>query len=280
MIQAKRVKQNALNEAPMYSDWSIITPDWKIASQCVYDAEYLNTTCDYPLGQNGDSCEPWACKVCPEGASCKGPRNWKDVKAKFGYWRHEADLTKLSNFTKCLFPPACQGDSNVMFKDQFANSTGFDPASIDRPEGCAYDIGYSIKCLGDGAPRCRLCSTCAIGYKRKIQDGMARCNKCPVKTTNVFLLIGGVIVVIVLLVMFIKSHLESGGKRTTADMYKIIIINYLQLSSLTAGMDVPWPNVLGFVFEIQGVISTIGEHLLSPDCELQGESFCIYVFFT
>ena len=68
--------------------------------------------------------------------------------------------------------------------------------------------------------------------------------------------------------------------------YKIIIINYLQLSSLTAGMDVPWPNVLGFVFEIQGVISTIGEHLLSPDCELQGESFCILcniyicVFFT
>ena len=45
-------------------------------------------------------------------------------------------------------------------------------------------------------------------------------------------------------------------------------------------MDVPWPNVLGFVFEIQGVISTIGEHLLSPDCELQGESFCIYVIYT
>merc|ERR1712054_349201 len=35
-------------------------------------------------------------------------------------------------------------------------------------------------------------------------------------------------------------------------------------------MDIPWPNVLGYVFEIQGVISTIGEHLLSPDCEIQG----------
>ena len=46
-------------------------------------------------------------------------------------------------------------------------------------------------------------------------------------------------------------------------------------------MDVPWPNVLGIVFEIQGVISTIGEYLLSPDCEVQGESlfsFCRHCY--
>ena len=51
-IQAKRLKRNALNEAPTYSDWSIITSNWKIASECLFESEYLNTTCDYPLGQN------------------------------------------------------------------------------------------------------------------------------------------------------------------------------------------------------------------------------------
>ena len=53
-----------------------------------------------------------------------------------------------------------------------------------------------------------------------------------------------------------------------AEMLQIIILDYLQLSSLVVAMDVPWPDVLQMVFNIQGVISTIGEHLLSPDCEL------------
>ena len=279
-IQAKCLKRNALNEAPTYSDWSIITSNWKIASECLFESEYLNTTCDYPLGNN-ELCGPWACNDCPEGASCKGPKNWNDVKAKFGYWRHETDLTKRSEFTKCLFPPACQGDANAMFKGQFVNATGSDPAIIDKPEGCAFDIGYSIKCEGNGAPRCRLCSTCAIGYKRKTQDGMARCNKCPARVANIFLLISGIIVVVLLMYLLIRLHLQSGGKRTIAEMYQVVIINYLQLSSLTTGMDVPWPNVLGIVFEIQGVISTIGEYLLSPDCEVQGESlfsFCEHCY--
>ena len=81
------------------------------------------------------------------------------------------------------------------------------------------------------------------------------------------LIIAGFVVVIIILFLLIRLHLQSGGKRTMAEMYQVVIINYLQLSSLTAGMDVPWPNVLDYAFDIQGVISTIGEHLLSPDCD-------------
>ena len=62
--------------------------------------------------------------------------------------------------------------------------------------------------------------------------------------------------------------LGSEGKRTTAEMYQIIILDYLQTSSLVVTMDVPWPDLLQLIFSIQGVVSTIGEHLLSPDCEL------------
>ena len=157
-----------------------------------------------------------------------------------------------------------------MFKNQFMNATNYDPAIYDMDEGCAYKLGYETNCLGDGAPRCRLCASCAVKYKRKVQDGMARCNSCPEKTENTFLLIAGFVVVLILLFLLIRLHLQSGGKRTMAEMYQVIIINYLQLSSLTAGMDVPWPDALGYVFDFQGIISTIGEHLLSPDCELQG----------
>ena len=44
-------------------------------------------------------------------------------------------------------------------------------------------------------------------------------------------------------------------------MYQIIIINYLQISSLAAEMDVPWPNELTAIFNFQRAISTIGEHV-------------------
>eukprot|EP00942_MAST-04A_sp_MAST-4A-sp1_P015336 g15336.t1 len=44
-------------------------------------------------------------------------------------------------------------------------------------------------------------------------------------------------------------------------------------------MDVPWPDSLNAVFSIQGVISTIGEHLLSPDCELQGTRASDLIYF-
>ena len=52
-------------------------------------------------------------------------------------------------------------------------------------------------------------------------------------------------------------------------MRKVIIINYLQTTYMIANMDVPWPDTLSGLFEFQGAISTIGEQLLNPVCELQ-----------
>ena len=150
------------------SKWSVPTNEWTTAQECDPEGEYLNTTCDYPLGKRDEEgaisvdCQEWGCKVCPDGASCSGLRSWNDVKAKFGYWRHNADLSQPSNFTKCLFAPACNGDKNEMFKNLFVNKSGYDPAMTDQPEGCSMDIGYSSKCLGNGAPRCRLCATCKL----------------------------------------------------------------------------------------------------------------------
>ena len=99
-------------------------------------------------------------------------------------------------------------------------------------------------------------------------DGMARCDACPKQTENRLKIAGGAVLGLGLLAFLVRINLGSEGKRTTAEMYQIIILDYLQTSSLVVTMDVPWPDLLQFIFSVQGVVSTIGEHLLSPDCEL------------
>ena len=55
-------------------------------------------------------------------------------------------------------------------------------------------------------------------------------------------------------------------------MQKVSIINYLQMTFMIANDDVPWHDPMMGVFDFQGAISTIGEHLLNPVCELQDTS--------
>jgi hypothetical protein len=239
--------------------WSLLSPAWVTAGTCDMVNEYLDTYA--AIGA-------WRCQRCPLGAYCRGEyTTWNEVKAMFGYWRHEAG-DKVSNFTRCVFPPACLGAPNPEFQGQFVNDSGVDVAMIDGPEMCAEEIGYSVRCEGDGAPRCRLCATCRDGFKRRLMDGMARCDVCPPSETNRWAIVGGFVVALGLLCGLVHVNLGSGGKRTTSEMYQVVVINYLQLSALVVGMSVPWPDVLQYIFQVQAIVSTIGEHLLSPDCEL------------
>eukprot|EP00945_MAST-04E_sp_MAST-4E-sp1_P007392 g7392.t1 len=233
--------------------WSLVSLPWTVASDCDIVNQYLNTSL---------TLVKWTCKICPVGASCAGNDvTWSDVKALFGWWRHTVG-TAPSNFSECLFPPACMGAPNPEFQGMFENASGYDVSL------CALSSGYAQQCEGDGAPRCRLCATCAYGYRRRIMDGMARCDACPKPTENRLKIVGGVVLGLGLLAFLVRINLGSGGKRTTAKMYQIIFLDYLQTSSLVVTMDVPWPELLQFIYSIQGVVSTIGEHLLSPDCEL------------
>jgi len=238
--------------------WSPVSEKWTAADTCDIVSQYLNTT---------NTLKDWHCRQCPDGAYCRGTDvTWDNVKALFGWWRHTTGPLP-SNFTRCLFPPACLGAPNPEFKGQFQEDSR-DPSQIDQPESCALASGYAVACGGDGAPRCRLCATCAFSYRRKIMDDMARCDKCPAQASNRWLLAGGALLALALLAFLVRMNLNSGGIRTTSEMYQVIIINYLQLSSMVVGMDVPWPDALQYIFNVQGAISTLGEHLLSPDCEL------------
>lgn len=242
------------------SAWSDESEEWTISSDCDFTREYIDTKDQDPA--------KWKCQPCPEGAFCEGTDvTWAEVKAKFGWWRI-TPAPAFSNFSRCLFPPACLGASNPFFRGKFFNASNFDPSMVNSPEQCALRDGYAQACDGDGSPRCRLCATCANGYRRRVMGSMARCDKCPKPTENRLKIAGGGALAMILLACLVRANLGSGGKRTMAEIMQIIVLDYLQLSSLVVSMDVPWPGVLQVVFNIQGVISTIGEHLLSPDCEL------------
>ena len=241
------------------SAWSVVSEGWEVAANCDVDYEYLKTA-----GKLGD----WRCVSCPEGGFCRGDSvTWKDVRAKFGWWRHfEWTENSPSNFTACAFPPACLGAPNEVYQKQFEGES--DPAMANAEEGCAVTLGYAVNCTGAGAPRCRLCATCAVGYRRREIGGSMQCDKCPDSSTNKILLALGVVIVLLILGLMVIQHMNRGGKRSLQGMQKVVIINYFQLTYMIGNMSIPWPEPLKVVFQVEGAISTIGEHLLNPACEL------------
>ena len=86
---------------------------------------------------------------------------------------------------------------------------------------------------------------------------------------NKGLIVLGVLVVFAVMCAMVFDHIGTGGKKSLHQMQKVIIINYLQMTFMIANMDVPWHDPMMGVFDFQGAISTIGEHLLNPVCELQ-----------
>ena len=45
-----------------------------------------------------------------------------------------------------------------------------------------------------------------------------------------------------------------------------ILINYLQVAALFNAFPLRWPAEVELLFEAQGAVSTVGEHLVNPDC--------------
>jgi hypothetical protein len=244
------------------SAWSPTSKGWIVAPQCDLGRQYLNTSLQMEL---------WSCQECPEGANCLGEYvTWKEVKPLFGWWRNKVWEPFLSsNFSKCLYPPACLGSPNPAFRAQFKNEDGEDIALLNSLETCNPDLGYAVKCDRDSHVRCRLCGTCERGYRRRNIGGALRCDKCPSQAANKGLIALGALLIGFVLGLMLFNHMGTGGKKSLAQMQKVIIINYLQTTYIISNMDVPWPDTLSTMFEFQGAISTIGEQLINPVCELQ-----------
>jgi hypothetical protein len=90
---------------------------------------------------------------------------------------------------------------------------------------------------------------------------------------------GGVLLAMFMLSVLLVHHIKRGGKRTVMSMQKVVVINYFQLMYMIANLDVPWPEPLEILFDVEGAISTIGEHLLNPECEVTEVSAAEMIYF-
>ena len=133
-------------------------------------------------------------------------------------------------------------------------------------ERCDTDNGYMQECVNPKGSRCRLCASCDAGYKRA---GEARCKRCPNVTTNRIFLILGVFGMIFAGSLLIYMSIEAAdAKDNVSDAMKKIVINYLQVTSLAAGFPLKWPEPVEQMFAAMSAVSSAGQHILSPDCEL------------
>ena len=251
-------------------------PDWVIAEECDYTTQYLNDSSNDRLQHR--------CVSCPNGASCEGNIAWKNVKAKFGYWRapfaqpnepppdclNKQIILPTCAFVPCVYPPACRGSPNPEHKEQFSNLTIKDLSALTETEACDIKTGHAQnKCGTHKNESCRLCGTCRIGYKRT--GAGTQCKLCPSSTQNkIFLAIGFFIMLIgstTLIYMTIQAA-ASGDTDDASDAIKKIILNFLQMSALAGGLPLRWPETIEDMFSSMETVSSAGTTLLIPDCEL------------
>ena len=172
------------------------------------------------------------CKKCPTGAVCYGGS--KIVSAS-GYWRY----SKTSDtFFGCPNPSAC-------LEEVYESDT----------ENCA--TGYQGKC----------CQSCSPNYSRTSQN---QCSKCLDKDRNSALLSGLMLILVLILIGITYSNIKGAYKEESiTSIYFKILMNYVQIVSLTISFDLSWPNFVRKMFEVQGKASGGSEQILSVDCFLE-----------
>eukprot|EP00946_MAST-07B_sp_MAST-7B-sp1_P001220 g1220.t1 len=299
--------------------WSPLSLDWQTTSKCgpfqylddrfpkIHDAEGNAT---HPTPSRLDpNMRRWNCEPCPIGASCNGNGGdvtWSDVRALWGWWRISSGVTAKddvigsdgilvddgnvrSNFTKCIYPPACLGARNPALEGRYFNvTTDGDgaPLRIDlamvkgRNESCWVQNGHRDICrrtqsapssaegivatVGD-VVRCRLCHTCLPGHEHGTQG---QCTKCPEGDNNKWLLAGGAVFIFAAASVLVWMQIDNQGKGGLSDAVKKVLLNYLQMAALAQGFPLQWPEAVESMFAVQSTVSTAGQYMLRPDCEL------------
>ena len=154
-----------------------------------------------------------------------------------------------------MYPPACLGAPNLELKGQYFDANGNDVAMLRNNASCATHLGFRNQS--------RLCHACNSTSKRQ---GVARCAVCPDAGQTIGLMILGVFIAIGAVVFLVVTAIKDAGKVLVSDSIQKILINYLQVIAFAQKFPLRWPRFLEDLFEFQGAISTIGEHLLNPDC--------------
>jgi hypothetical protein len=243
-----------------------LSKNWVAVEDCK-DNEYLNDI---------DNPGNWTCVNCPLGGACAGPVTWQNLGPLFGWWKvpiEERGNRKDENYTmfsKCIYPPACLGAPNPKFENQYYNN---DNRTVDLAMvSTLYNTTTKITtCATQLAFRnqSRLCYACNATSRRQ---GTARCDVCPSRGLTIALMILGILITIGVISFLVYSAIDDAGTIKLSGSIQKIFLNYLQVIAFAQAFPLRWPRFLEDLFAFQGAISTVGEHLLSPDCLSTTES--------
>ena len=76
----------------------------------------------------------------------------------------------------------------------------------------------------------------------------------------------GLLLIFFMLVYVVYSTLSEGETVGVSQSVKKIMLNYLQVIALARSFPLRWNGVLRTLFEVQGAISTLGDHIVNVDC--------------
>ena len=76
----------------------------------------------------------------------------------------------------------------------------------------------------------------------------------------------GLLMIFLMLVYVVHSTLNEGETVGVSQSVKKIMLNYLQVIALARSFPLRWNGVLRTLFEVQGAISTLGDHIVNVDC--------------
>eukprot|EP01012_Entosiphon_sulcatum_P021962 TRINITY_DN2683_c0_g1_i1.p1 TRINITY_DN2683_c0_g1~~TRINITY_DN2683_c0_g1_i1.p1 ORF type:complete len:3424 (-),score=286.53 TRINITY_DN2683_c0_g1_i1:13-10251(-) len=180
------------------------------------------------------------CRDCPDGGKCNGSTY---VAVQTGYWRaYSSCVEKEYCFVSCIYTANCLGTTFLSLAST---------VSVVKDVACRE---------GTTGP---LCSVCVSGYGKSGQ----KCNKCPDAGQNAVLLILLLIALLAVVVVMVLTNLT--GKQKSPNKLAIMIktiLNYLQVSSLTAEISIPWEDTLVRFFRVQSRASGPTTSFVSFTC--------------
>ena len=62
------------------------------------------------------------------------------------------------------------------------------------------------------------------------------------------------------------TAIASAGKQELSESVQKILLNYFQVAAMIRMFPLRWPPAIESLFDFQGAFSTVGDHLVNPDC--------------
>ena len=226
------------------------------------------------------------CHICPSGGDCPGKNV---IVPKSGWWISGGKPTDGCSFSASNPPVQCgTGEMECMqseFEGMFINKCGAKQklikCSLQRIDGklpqicnpvvnhTSFDRRFQCLCNVNECYSGKLCETCAPGFAKL---GKYECRKCHPKGISIAIFAAMFLLLCVVMAGYIFVMMESVGLSETTSSGVKIVVNALQLASLSAGFPMQWPAAIMDLFSAFGSASSSSDQVLQFDCVLDSRN--------